>query len=109
MSLGVILIVARNLSGPARLERLVHGKAQRERERYGKSTNSMLWQGAGPPDGRGTKGGVAHFAPHVMCHAPYLTNAAIGSSPNTGPAFVATEGTPQALIIVPVGGGHEHE
>jgi hypothetical protein len=54
-----------------------------------------------------TKGGVQHFAPHVMCYAPYLTNAAIGSAPNTGPAFVASEGTPQALIIVPVGGDHE--
>ena len=32
---------------------------------------------------------------------------ATGSTPNTGPAFVAGEGTPQALIIVPVGGAHD--
>lgn len=55
------------------------------------------------------KGEVTHFPPHVMFYAPYLTNADLGSdgalgpdgNPD-GPAFVAGEGTPQALIIVPV-------
>jgi hypothetical protein len=57
-----------------------------------------------------SKGGVEHFAPHVMCYAPYLTNAAIGSAFNAAPAFVAGEGTPDALIIIPVGAGaHNHE
>jgi hypothetical protein len=56
------------------------------------------------------KGGIVHFPPHVMFYAPYLTNAdlglggALGPDGNPdGPAFVAGEGTPQALIIVPVG------
>src|SRR5215468_7859809 len=56
------------------------------------------------------KGEVVHFPPHVMFYAPYLTNAdlGLGGSPGPdsnpdGPAFVAGEGTPQALIIVPVG------
>ena len=55
------------------------------------------------------KGEVVHFPPHVMFYAPYLTNAELGlggplgpdGNPE-GPAFVAGEGTPQALIIVPV-------
>jgi len=55
------------------------------------------------------KGEVVHFPPHVMFYAPYLTNADLGlggplgpdGNPE-GPAFVAGEGTPQALIIVPV-------
>ena len=52
-----------------------------------------------------TKGGVEHFPPHVMFYAPYLTNAELGSGGQSagGPAFVAGEGTPYALIIVPVG------
>lgn len=55
------------------------------------------------------KGEVIHFPPHVMFYAPYLTNAEFGSGPlgtdgnPDGPAFVAGEGTPNALIIVPVG------
>jgi hypothetical protein len=50
------------------------------------------------------KGIVAPFPPHVMFYAPYLTNADLGSDGNpAGPAFVAAEGTPHALIIVPVG------
>ena len=56
------------------------------------------------------KGEVVHFPPHVMFYAPFLTNAdlglggAVGPDGNPeGPAFVAGEGTPQALIIVPVG------
>lgn len=55
------------------------------------------------------KGEVVHFPPHVMFYAPYLTNAELGlggalgpdGNPD-GPAFVAAEGTPYALIIVPV-------
>ncbi|HLH87789.1 MAG TPA: hypothetical protein VKX28_04965 [Xanthobacteraceae bacterium] len=51
------------------------------------------------------------FPPHVMFYAPYLTNADIGVDKNKlgidgnpmGPAFVAGEGSPFALIIVPVG------
>jgi hypothetical protein len=57
-----------------------------------------------------TKGSVVPFPPHVMFYAPYLTNADLGvdgdlgSDGNpVGPAFVAGEGTPYALIIVPVG------
>jgi hypothetical protein len=56
------------------------------------------------------KGEIVHFPPHVMFYAPYLTNAELGvggplgpdGNPD-GPAFVAGEGTPHALIIVPVG------
>ena len=55
------------------------------------------------------KGEVVHFPPHVMFYAPYLTNAELGlggalgpdGNPD-GPAFVAGEGTPYALIIVSV-------
>ena len=51
------------------------------------------------------KGTIGHFPPHVMFYAPYLTNADLGSDGNlAGPAFVAGEGSPYALIIVPVGG-----
>lgn len=63
------------------------------------------------PDG---KGGTEHFPPHVMFYAPYLTNADLGSGGEAegGPAFVTLEGTPFALIIVPVGAhtgpGHAH-
>jgi len=47
---------------------------------------------------------AAPFPPHVMFYAPYLTNADLGSDGNPeGPAFVVEEGTPHALIIVPVG------
>lgn len=56
------------------------------------------------------QGGVVPFPPHLMFYAPYLTNTDIGSEgilgPDgnpVGPAFVAGEGSPQALIIVPVG------
>ena len=50
------------------------------------------------------KGVVVRFPPHVMFYGPYLTNADIGSDGKPGgPAFVAGEGTPHALIIVPVG------
>src|SRR6516164_5355756 len=58
------------------------------------------------------RGEIVHFPPHVMFYAPYLTNADLGvggplgqdGNPD-GPAFVAGEGTPQALIIVPVAAG----
>ena len=56
------------------------------------------------------RGEVTPFPPHVMFYAPYLTNADIGvdnaklgaDGNPMGPAFVAAEGTPYALIIVPV-------
>jgi hypothetical protein len=56
------------------------------------------------------KGIVVPFPPHVMFYAPYLTNAELGVDrtdlgPDGNPhaaAFVAGEGTPHALIIVPV-------
>jgi hypothetical protein len=57
------------------------------------------------------KGTSAPFPPHLMFYAPYLTNADIGSdgSPR-GPVFIPNGGSPQALIIVPVGahGGPGH-
>ncbi len=53
------------------------------------------------PDDNGV---VAPFPPHVMFYAPYITNADIGSGGQAagGPAFVASSGSPYALIIVPV-------
>lgn len=55
------------------------------------------------------KGIVAPFPPHVMFYGPYLTNADIGSDGNPmGPAFVAGEGGPHALIIVPLGAHADH-
>jgi hypothetical protein len=49
-------------------------------------------------------GHLVHFPPHVMFYGPYLTNADIGSDgSHSGPVFVAGEGTPQALLIVPLG------
>ena len=55
------------------------------------------------------KGIVAPFPPHVMFYGPFLTNADLGSDGSpSGPAFVAGEGTPHALIIVPVGGHANH-
>ena len=63
--------------------------------------NYMLSTENFTPDG---KGGVMHFPPHVMFYGPYLTNADLGSDGNlAGPAFVAGEGSPHALIIVPIG------
>lgn len=56
------------------------------------------------------KGIVVPFPPHVMFYGPYLANAdlgvegELGSDGNpVGPAFIAGEGSPHALIIVPVG------
>lgn len=46
-------------------------------------------------------GRIVNFPPHVMFYAPYLTNADIGAGPG-GPAFVISEGTPGALVIVTV-------
>jgi hypothetical protein len=39
-----------------------------------------------------------------MFYAPFMTNAEIGSEGQAagGPAFIAAQGTPYALIIVPV-------
>jgi hypothetical protein len=60
------------------------------------------------------RGEIVHFPPHIMFYAPYLMNADIGSRGQDGgdPAFVAAEGGPQALIIVPIGSdgsaGHHH-
>jgi hypothetical protein len=57
------------------------------------------------------KGVVAPFPPHLMFYGPFLTNGDLGSDGNFGgPAFVAGEGTPSALIIVPVAahGGANH-
>jgi hypothetical protein len=56
------------------------------------------------------KGAVVSFPPHVMFYAPYLTNADLGLDDTlgtdgnpVGPVFVAGEGSPYALIIVPIG------
>jgi hypothetical protein len=68
----------------------------------------LSMQNAVPDD----NGVVAHFPPHVMFYAPYLTNADLGSDGQGagGPLFVAGEGTPFALVIVPVAAhtGHVH-
>lgn len=55
------------------------------------------------------KGEITRFPPHVMFYAPYLTNADVGAGKALGPdgnpegpAFVAGEGSPNALIIVPL-------
>ncbi len=57
-------------------------------------------------------GSVTPFPPHIMFYGPYLTNADIGvdkanlgpDGNPAGPVFVAGEGSPYALVIVPVGG-----
>jgi len=58
------------------------------------------------------KGNVTKpFPPHVMFYAPYVTNAEIGSDGKPGgTVFIVSEGTPHALIIVPVAAhtGLEH-
>jgi hypothetical protein len=58
------------------------------------------------PDDHGV---IAPFPPHVMFYAPFMTNADIGSDGQDagGPTFVAAQGTPYALIIVPVPRGAE--
>jgi hypothetical protein len=55
------------------------------------------------------KGVLVSVPPHVMFYGPYMTNAELGSDGNRrGPAFVAGEGTPHALIIVPLGAHTGH-
>jgi hypothetical protein len=57
------------------------------------------------------KGEVTPFPPHIMIYAPYLTNKDIGVDRTNlgpdgnpiGPAFVAGDGTPYALLIIPLG------
>jgi hypothetical protein len=55
------------------------------------------------------KGGVSSYPPHVMLFVPGITNADLGADITLGPdgnpsapTFVVNEGTPQAIIIVPV-------
>ena len=51
-------------------------------------------------------GVAAPFPPHLMFYAPYLTNATFGSDGDPhSPLFVVDEGTPHALVIVPVPNG----
>jgi hypothetical protein len=55
------------------------------------------------------KGEVRSFPPHVMFYGPYLTNADLGSDGDlSGPVFIAGEGTPHALIIVPLRAHADH-
>jgi hypothetical protein len=64
------------------------------------------------------EGRVTPFPPHIMFYGPHLTNADIGVDKASldpdgnpkGPLFVAGEGSPYALVIVPVGthGGMGH-
>lgn len=58
------------------------------------------------PDDHGI---VAPFPPHLMFYAPFMTNADIGSEGQDagGTVFVAAQGTPFALIIVPARTGAE--
>jgi hypothetical protein len=52
-------------------------------------------------------GEVGHYGPHLMFYAPYLTNKDIGSRMGAGdPVFIISEGTPRALMIVPVPGAN---
>lgn len=48
------------------------------------------------------KGEIHIFPPHVMFYGPFLTNADLGSDGIGSAVFVAGEGQPDALIIVPV-------
>jgi len=58
-----------------------------------------------------TKGVIGAYPPHVMFYGTHLTNADLGVDGSDlgpdgnpkGPTFVAGEGSPYALIIVPVG------
>lgn len=58
------------------------------------------------------KGIAQPFPGHLMFYAPNLTSADLGSDGTpASPLFVVDEGTPHALMIVPVpmgGGGHMH-
>jgi hypothetical protein len=57
-------------------------------------------------------GKVGPAPPHLMFYVPYLKNADFGATPDFASHFiVADEGTPTALLIVPVNlnqGGHQH-
>jgi hypothetical protein len=58
-------------------------------------------------------GQVGHYGPHLMFYAPYLTNKDIGSRMGAGDhVFIINEGSPRALMIVPVqtenSGGANH-
>src|SRR5215472_723595 len=63
-----------------------------------------------PPDSAGKGRAVEPFPPHVMIYAPYVTNADLGVDGGSDePLMVVGEGTPHALIIIPVvrhDGGH---
>jgi hypothetical protein len=49
------------------------------------------------------------FPPHLMFYAPNMTSADLGSDGQpTSPLFVVDEGTPHALMIVPVAQGEMH-
>jgi len=58
-----------------------------------------------------TKGVIGAYPPHVMFYGTHLTNADLGVDGSDlgpdgnpkGPTFVAGEGSPYALIIVPIG------
>jgi hypothetical protein len=59
---------------------------------------------------RNNEGEVVAFPPHVMFFGTNLTNADLGVGKNLGPdgqpigpVFVAADGTPYSLVIVPVG------
>lgn len=55
-------------------------------------------------------GQVGHYGPHLMFYAPYLTNQDIGSRRGAGDhVFIINEGTPRALMIVPVPAGNSSE
>lgn len=59
---------------------------------------------------RDDKGNPVPFPPHLMFYAPYMTNADIGSDGKpTSQVFIGGEGTPQALIIVPLGAHAGHD
>jgi hypothetical protein len=61
-------------------------------------------------------GVVTHFPPHVMFIGTHLTNTDLGVNKDlgpdgnpVGPAFVAAEASPYAMIIVPSAeGAHVH-
>lgn len=63
------------------------------------------------------KGEVTPFPPHIMIYAPYLTNKDIGVDRTNlgpdgnpiGPAFVAGDGSPYALLIIPLGAHGAHK
>jgi len=61
------------------------------------------------------KGELVPYVPHVMFFGTHLSNADLGVGKELGPdgqpigpAYVAAEGTPYALVIVPVGAQSQH-